>query len=225
VKSLNKTVRVSFAVILILAIASIGFANATPRLLKECNMVYWTSDNPTLKGVPGNQVSGFKLTLNGNTDPNFWYYLNIKFLKPSSGEPLPAGVYMFYLTPPSTADEAFWFYWQAKGVTLANFMAHISDPVPTWPWQSFMWLIIHGFGAHTLPMFGLYSDGAGNYELRDGLVHFASGSTVVSPLRLNGDYPKGTYTFTCLDATETQIPYNHLAENVLDAVSMTITFR
>jgi hypothetical protein len=72
--------------------------------------------------------------------------------------------------------------------------------------------ILHG----QAPMFGLYSDGVGNYELRDGLVHFSSYFTQKSPLRLNGDYPKGTYTFTCLGATETEIPYNPLAENVLD---------
>ena len=223
---MQKIVRVSVAVAFILAIGTIGFANATPRLLKECNMVYWTSADPTFYGVAGNQVSGFKLTLNGNTDPDFWYYLNIKFIKPD----MPPGVYMFYLTPPPATDTAFWNYWAAKDVTMAHFLAHVNSPPPTWPWQSWMWLIIHGTtlpggGFYQVPMFGLRSDGVGNYELRDGLVHFASGFTQESPLRLNGDYPLGTYTFTCDGATELMPPYDDLAVNVLAGQAMTIEFR
>jgi hypothetical protein len=219
VKIVNRTISVSLVISLIVAIGAAGLVSATPRLLKECNMVYWTSDDSTLNGVAGNQVSGFKLKLDGSTDT--WYYLNIKFIKPD----LPLGVYMFVLTPPPTTDTAFWQYWAAKGVL-------DSATYPSWQW--FMWRIIHGgfipgYGITQLPMFGLRSDGAENYELRDGLVHFASGFTQESPLRLNGDYPIGTYTFTCYGATEltqnTQGQYPPLAENVLDGVVMTITFR
>lgn len=218
---MKRILTVTFTFALIFAITSIGFANATPRLLKECNMVYWTSDDTTLYGVPGNQVSGFKLELNGNADPNFWYYLNIKFIKPD----LPAGVYMFWITSPPSTDTAFWSYWTAIGVT-------VSATYPSWQW--FMWRIIHGgyvpgYGVTQFPMFGLVSDGAGNYELRDGLVHFASGFTQESPLRLNGDYPHGTYTFTCQGATEisknAQGGYNPLPKNILDGVEMLITIR
>ena len=223
---MNKIVRFSITVACILAIATIGFVNAEPKLLKQCNMVYWTSADPTPYGVSGNQVSDFKLTLNGNSDPNFWYYLNIKFIKPD----LPSGVYMFYLAPPPATDTAFWNYWAAKDVTLAHFLAHVSDNPLTWPWQSWMWLIIHGTtlpggGFYQVPMFGLRSDGAGNYELRDGLTQYASHATAHSPLRLNGDYPLGTYAFTCKGATELTPPYPDLAVNVLDDVVMTIQFR
>jgi len=217
-------VRISIVFACIIAITSLGFVNATPRTLKQVNMLYSTSDNPD-KWLPvaGNQVSDFKLKLNGNTDPNFWYYLNIKFVKPTLSE----GVYMFWLTVPSDNNNAFWDYWAAKGVTS-------SAAYPNWQW--FMWRIIHGDiipyppsqgGPRfvQLPMFGLYSDGNGNYELRDGLVHFASHFTQDSPLRLNGDYPLGTYTFTCLGATETTIPYNPLVENVLDNLAINIVFR
>ena len=217
---MRKTITVLVTVALILAIATTGFANASPRLLKECNMVYWTSNDPIFYGVAGNQVSGFKLELNGNSDPNFYYYLNIKYIKPD----LPAGVYMFWLTPPPNSDTEFWSYWAAKGVTADSSWGSN----PAWPsWQWIMWRIIHGepgpYGS--LPMFGLRSDGAGNYELRDGLVHMAYHFTTESPLRLNGDYPKGTYTFTCLGATGTVAPYPNLSENVLEGVEMTITFR
>jgi hypothetical protein len=216
----NRKIVVSFVLALIFAIGAVGLVSATPRLLKECNMVYWTSDDSTLRGVAGNQVSGFKLNLNGNTNPSFWYYLNIKFIKPI----LPQGVFMFWLTPPPDSDGAFYDYWAAKGVTAAAPWG--SNPL--WPsWQWIMWRIIHGapgqFGS--LPMFGLYSDGAGNYELRDGLVHFASHFTADSPLRLNGDYPLGTYTFTCFGATQIAPPYSNLPDNVLEGVVMTITIR
>jgi hypothetical protein len=214
---MKRILTIPFVVALILAISTIGLANATPRIMKECNMVWWTSDDSTLRGVPGNQVSGFKLNLNGNTDPNFWYYLNVKFIKPD----LPQGVYMFELTVPPDTDTAFWSYWAAKGVTA-------SATYPNWQW--FMWRIIHGgfipgHGTTQLAMFGLYSDGIGNYDLRDGLVHFASGFTQNSPLRLNGDYPKGTYTFTCIGATEIELPYDALEINVLDGATMTLTVR
>jgi hypothetical protein len=217
---MKKTITLSIAIALMLVMATIAFVNATPRLLKECNMVYWTSDDATLRGVAGNQVSGFKLKLDGNSDPDFWYYLNIKFIKPD----LPEGVYMFWLTPPADSETAFWNYWAAKGVTASAAWG----TNPSWPsWQWIMWRIIHGasgpFG--TIPMFGLYSDGNCNYELRDGLVHFASHFAAESPLRLNGDYPKGTYTFTCLGATGTVNPYPPLLENILDGVQMNITLR
>jgi hypothetical protein len=214
---MKKTIRVLLTVAFIFAIATIGFANATPRTLKQANLLYSTSvapvEVPTTPWLPvaGNQVSDFKLKLDGS--PTSWYYLDIKFIKPT----LPEGVYMFWLeTPPATGD-AFYDYWDAKGV-------NVGATYPNWQW--FMWRIIRPTGWNTrIPMFGLYSDGAGNYQLRDGLVHFASGMTVTSPLRLNGDYPKGTYTFTCYGATSTVAPYPPLAENVLDGVSMTIVFR
>jgi hypothetical protein len=208
-KRVKKAIRVSITVAIILAIATIGFANATPRLLKECNMVYWTSADPTPHGVAGNQVSNFKLTLNGNTDPNFWYYLNIKFVKPTQ----PAGYYMFWLTSPPATDTAFWSYWNAKGVNAAA----------TYPnWQYFMWRIIRATGTR-LPMFALYSDGAGDYKLCDGLLRFYAGEHLAT-LRVNGDYPKGTYTFTCNAAVTPTEPYQPM-DNVLDGTVMIIEFR
>ncbi|HLN46531.1 MAG TPA: hypothetical protein VK209_12570 [Candidatus Sulfotelmatobacter sp.] len=76
-----------------------------------------------------------------------------------------------------------------------------------------------------MPMFGLLSDGAGNYELRDGLTQYYSHATAHSPLRLNGDYPLGTYTFTCKGAVELTPPGPDLAVNVLDDVVMAIELR
>lgn len=232
-KKLNKTVKVAIAVALILAMASIGFANAVPRpVLQQVNLLYSTSvepvrvpDTPWLP-VAGNQISDFKLKLDG--DPNSWYYLDIKFIKP---ELSTQGVYLFYLTVPPDEGTAFWNYWAAKDVTEAHFLAHFfANPNPTtWPWQSWMWLIIHGIKPpgmdyYQVPMFGLRYDGE-EYDLRDALVQYSSQATLSSPLRLNGDYPLGTYTFTCKGAKTVTQPYEDLPINILAGVSMTITFR
>jgi hypothetical protein len=193
---------------------------ATP-LFVESKIAYWTSADPTHKDASGSHLGGYTLALNGNTDPNFWYYLDIKDLKLSSSNPLPQGVYMFFLTVPPTTNTAFWSYWTAKGVTA-------SATPGTWQW--YMWLIIKGGYVPSagkvvqLPMFGLKSDGAGNYDLMDGLTHFYSKFTQDSPLRLNGDYPKGTYAFTCRGATSTVIPYPSLTVNALSGITMTMTF-
>ena len=204
---MNGKMRVAFTVALILGIATIGFANATPRLLKQCNMLYSTSENPD-KWLPvaGNQVSDFKLKLDASVE---WYYLDIKFIKPT----LPEGYYMFWLTPPSATDTAFWNYWADKGVTA-------SAPLGTW--QFIMWRIIRPTGTR-LPMFALYSDGEGNYKLCDGLLRFYADARQAI-LRVNGDYPKGIYTFTCNAAVSPTEPFEPI-NNILENTVMTIEFR
>jgi len=204
---MKKIMTVALTIALALAIATVGFVNATPRLLKEANMVYWTSDDTKALPVPGNQVSGFKLTLDESVE---WYYLDVKFVKPT----YPEGNYMFRLTPPE--DAAFWDYWASKGVYEGC----------SGTWQPVMWLIIHGGPAYgypfvQLPMFSLHSDGNGNYELYDGLLRFTG--TPGQTLRINGDYPKGIYTFTCVGAAGPNPPYPTI-DNPLDGVVMTITF-
>jgi hypothetical protein len=205
---LKKATRVLVTFVLILAIASIGFANAAPRTLKQVNMLYSTSDNPE-KWLPvaGNQVSNFKLKLDSSVD---WYYLDIKFIKPT----LEAGYYMFWLTSPPASDTAFWNYWDAKGVNSAA-------TYPSWQWV--MWHIIKDTvpAAYHIPMFALYSDGEGNYKLCDGLQKFAFGASQAT-LRVNGDYPAGTYVFTCNAAVDpTLVPMF----NILDGKVMNIEFR
>jgi len=199
---LNKTINVLITVVslfAILGLASVNTAYATPRILKQANLVYSTSvepiETPTTPWmpVPGNQVSNFKLKLDGSSTT--WYYLNIKFIKPLQ----PNGLFAFYLTPPPASDTAFWTYWANKGVTSA------ADPTT---WQGLMWQIITA----SKPMFYLSSDGLGKYMLVDGLQYLASGGTVLNNLRLNGDYPLGSYTFSCADPP-------------LDGITMTITFR
>ncbi len=182
---MNKTTKVVITVICLLAVLTVGFVNATPRPLKQVNMVYWTSLDPKELPVPGNQVSDFKLKLDGN--PDSWYYLDIKFLKPTLDE-MEDG---WFLKRP--LDQAFYDYWSS-----APRYVTASSPPGTWQW--IMWRIIRPTGGQ-FPMFILDSDGEGNYDLLDGLQYATFMLDPVhqppaGPLRLNGDYPKGTYTFT-----------------------------
>jgi hypothetical protein len=183
--------------VLALTFSTIGSVAATPKVLKQVNLLYSTSISPdtvpTSAWLPvaGNQVSDFKLKLDGSAAS--WYYLDIKFIKPT----LPAGLTTFMLIPPT--DQAFWNYWAAKGVVS-------SASVGTW--QYIMWRIINGQSA----MFGLTSDGNGNYMLVDALQKISGLGD--NPLRLNGDYPKGTYTFAVF--------YDNLG---LSDVTMTITIK
>jgi hypothetical protein len=184
---LNKTIKFVFALVLILAIASVGFASATPRTLKQLNLLYATSVDPVSVPdsawlpVAGNQISDFKLKLDGSATT--WYYLNIKYINPTLTAINTQGPLLstFKLTPPTDPD--FWAYWAAKGVDGSASMA---------PWQTVMWNIINGNGA----MFGLTTDGNGNYMLVDALQKIVNPLHPDLPLRLNGDYPTGTYTFT-----------------------------
>jgi hypothetical protein len=184
-----KTINVLMAVVCIFATLGLASVNAaSPRYFKQVNLVYST-DGTNWTPVAGNQVSDFKLKLDGSATT--WYYLNIKFIKPLQ----PDGLYPFYLTPPT--DAAFWAYWQGRGV--------YSGCVGTW--EPIMWLIITG----QQPMFYLSASG-GTYMLVDGLQYLASGGSVINNLRLNGDYPLGSYTFTCDTAP-------------LSDIAMTIMFR
>jgi hypothetical protein len=206
---MKKTAIVVMMVICLFAIVPLGLVNATPKVLKQVNMLYSTSENPDKwLPVPGNQVSDFKLTLDASVE---WYYLDIKFIKPTF---LEEGYYMFWLTPPT--DPEFWAYWDAKGVNAAA----IPSPDPSIHWKFIMWRIITG----VVPMFSLYSDGAGNYKLCDGLQRFAFGMSQAT-LRVNGDYPKGTYTFTCNAAVGPAPSYVPIVPNPLDNLVMNIEFR
>ena len=198
---MDKRMKVLMMVVCLFAVATAGFVNATPRPLKEANMVYWTSLDPKELPVPGNQVSDFKLTLDGN--PDTWYYLDIKFIRPILQE-FPSPGDAWFLTAPPAEDTAFWEYWDAKGVNSAAPYKTGTPPVVNWKWV--MWRIIRPWqeGMIRFPMFHLASDGQGNYMLVDGLQYWVSylatggkGPFGINPLRLNGDYPKGIYTFTC----------------------------
>jgi predicted extracellular nuclease len=120
----------------------------------------------------------------GSIDTGFSYMLNpfIEFQYLDAGsytvnKTLADGYYGFYLDETAVPYD-FFTYWAAKGV------------VPgASGWQSVMWQIIYG----NLPMFYLKVDGS-DYSLIDGLAYLTT--AMDTPVRVPGDYPPGTYTFS-----------------------------
>ena len=128
-------------------------------------------DEVTWEPIIGNLTLGYSMVL----DPvNTYEYLDIATL--TADPALADGDYEFYFDA-FRAPEGFWDYWSVKGVV---------DGATGW--QGAMWAIISG----DQPMFYLNVTGS-TYHLIDGFQkQFES---VDAPLRVNGDYPLGTYHF------------------------------
>ena len=117
--------------------------------------------------LPGNLADGFTM----NLDPTVpWYYLDTDTV--TSNGTLANGSYPFFIT--ANPGEAFIAYWAEQGVVEG-----------ATGWQGQMWQIING----DAPMFYLKVDGE-TLSLIDGL----QGDP--NPLRVNGDYCPGLYTFS-----------------------------
>ena len=213
-KKLIKKLSVPIAFALILMIASVGLVNAAPRPLQIIRISYATSTEPDRQptsdwtALPGNQFPVAHITLDGN--PDTWYYLTVDSFK--SKVEIPTGyVYLFYLTPPE--DPAFWDYWEAKGVFEGC----------TGTWEPIMWDIING--GEDAHMFGFVPTWMGGPPmLIDSLQYYLwmLGGPMFGDLRLNGDYPPGTYEFTCLRSYSQTDPDGN---DVLNGVTITMKIR
>jgi hypothetical protein len=149
-----------------------------------------------LDGLTRKPIPVAHIALDGNPDTG--YYLTIDSFK--SKVEIPTGyVYLFYLNPPE--DHAFWAYWEDRGVYDGC----------TGVWEPIIWAIISGEPTmfmgemQSLHMFGFCPSFLGQGpKLIDSLQYylamFTGGATgcPMSDLMLNGDYPPGTYEFTCL---------------------------
>jgi hypothetical protein len=205
VKNTNKIVKVSLTVALIFAIASIGFANAAPKPLQIVRMCYttraltepWDPTSPDKRAqfswtdLPGNQFPIAHLKLDGN--PETWYYLDVTFIKPQipiDPATAPLGeLFGFFLDSNTiTENSEFAAYWDAKDVNEEYALANPSS------WQATMWEIINGDKC----MFSLGVGTTGKVRLYDGLLGLLPHNPLLDPgpVRLNGDYPRGTYVFT-----------------------------
>ncbi len=121
--------------------------------------------------VNGDLGSGYYMCIDPVTP---WYYLDINAL--TSSVTLNAGAMnAFTLDGPNANLIA---YWADHGIP--------SDPGTGW--QHVMWEIIHG----TAPTFYITFDGS-DYQLIDGLQWQAF--SIVAPLRVNGEFPQGTYEY------------------------------
>jgi hypothetical protein len=156
-----------------LSLATLSSVDATPRFLKQLKLMY-TTDLVLWSHIPGNQISDFKLKLDPAVE---WYYIDIMSLKPMT--PINDGSYEFYVADTVLPAE-FLAFWDAKGVNA------LATPGT---WEAYMWDIING----DAPIFYLEVVGT-DYMLVDGLLRgYFNAET---NLRVNGDYPLGTYAYT-----------------------------
>jgi hypothetical protein len=223
VKNTNKIVKVSLTVALIFAIASIGFADAAPKPLQIVRMCYttraltepWDPTSPDKRAqfswtdLPGNQFPIAHLKLDGN--PDTWYYLDVKFFKPPQSV-TPSDLFGFFLDPNTiTENSEFAAYWDAKDVNEEYALANPSS------WQATMWEIING--AKCMFSLGVGADPA-KAKLYDGLLGLLPHNPLLDPgpVRLNGDYPRGTYIFTAGKGLYTSNTY-------LEGVTITIKIK
>jgi hypothetical protein len=211
VKNMNRKVLVAISIALIFAIASIGFANAAPRPLQIVRMCYttraptepWDPTSPLKRAqfswtdLPGNQFPVGHLKLDGN--PETWYYLDVTFIKPQIPVAGAYGdLYGFFLDPDTYTENAeFAAYWDEKLAKPENAA-----------WAPTMEEIIHGEKC-------MFSLGVGSIRARlyDGLLGILGNPLLDNgPVRLNGDYPRGTYVFT--GGASITPPYNTYLEGV-----------
>ncbi len=129
-------------------------------------------DKTAWTAVAGDLAGGYTMEL----DPaQAWYYLDVASL--TANRTLADGYYGFTLG--QTGLPAGWLaYWAAKGVVKG---------APGW--QGVMWQIING----TAPIFYLKVS-SGSFMLVDGLGHALGQPDDF--LRVNGDYPLGTYSYS-----------------------------
>lgn len=130
-----------------------------------------STDELNWSPVDGDLAAGFVLEL---TPTVGYHYLDVDQAIPATA--LQAGISGFYLIT-DTVPPGFYDYWAGRGVV---------DGATGW--QAFMWEIING----RAPMFYL-ENSAGSFSLLDGL-QYALG--VEEHLRVDGEYPTGSYGFT-----------------------------
>jgi len=140
----------------------------TPETLK----LRESEDNgSTWSTLIGDLTLGYSMVL----DPaNTYEYIDIENLNASPD--LVDGTHEFFFDA-FRAPDGFWDYWAVKGVVEG-----------ATGWQGDMWTIISG----EEPMFYLKA-ASGSYSLLDGYQYLYESTE--APLRVNGDYPLGTYHF------------------------------
>lgn len=158
-------------------------------LLESQDMIDWTP-------VIGDIENGFSMLLVPSVE---YYYLDLGD-GTMTNMPLDPGYFPFYLNQDNLTTE-FFDYWAAKGVVEGAS-----------GWQAVMWDIINGES----PMFYIKVNEAKeqNFMLVDGLQYILEQGDQY--LRVNGDYPTGTYVFD-----------GEIASGEMDAigpVSVTLTF-
>ncbi len=149
--------------------------------ITELTLDYNNTFDPTWYDVSGDLENGFSLALNSSIN---YYYLDTDTV--TTNMDLETGYYSFYVNP----SEQNFTYWANKGVYEGC----------SGSWEPYMWDIING----SSPIFYLKVSSGQNFMLVDGLQYQIGQGD--QPLRVNGDYPLGTYhyngTVTGIDGNE-----------------------
>ncbi|MEM0493018.1 MAG: GEVED domain-containing protein [Candidatus Thermoplasmatota archaeon] len=125
--------------------------------------------------VAGSLETGFNMLISPSVT---FYYLNLKNPDTQTNVPLIEDYYGFTLDT-TNLPAGFYQYWYDKGVYEGC----------TGTWQPIMWSIISG----SQPMFYVKVNNAQEFMLIDGLQYLLGIGDRY--LRVNGDYPTGTYIF------------------------------
>lgn len=134
-----------------------------------------STDQMNWDPVAGDLANDYELCVDAMEQ---FHYLDVTSVS-SSVNPLATGVMNEFFLDVTSLPGDFYTYWDAKGVSATTVGG----------WKEIMWDIIDG----TQPMFYLEYDGT-DYVLIDGLQYQAGSGK--QTLRISGDYPAGTYTFT-----------------------------
>jgi hypothetical protein len=162
-----------------------GFNNGEPPEFTNLELQQ-SIDQTTWNNVPGNLTDGFTMTLNPTYN---YYYLTLKNPETQTNIPLMEDYFGFYLNTSSVPDE-FYPYWVNRGVYEGC----------SGTWEPIMWQIING----TLPMYFIRVSEGQEFMLVDGLQKAIGQGDYY--LRVNGDYPIGTYSFSGTIISEQGVP-------------------
>jgi len=131
--------------------------------------------------VGGDFAGGFDMCIDPFLGDGNYYYLDVNTFSLTSGLDLQMNYLNGFKVNTGFLPADWWTYWDAKGVNAGA----------TYPdWQAYMWQIING----NQPIFYIMYDGT-DFRLVDGLLYQLSGGTLLSDLRVNGDYPECNYHY------------------------------
>ncbi len=170
--NIPSTFVVKISVFMILAVLLLaGTVSAVEPVFFNTKLTYST-DLATWNDVDGSISTGFTLALNESIP---YYYLDVKYADTNVN--LLTGYYGFYV---KDYPSDFFDYWDEKGV---------NEDATVGTWQEQMWQIING----SSPIFYISVASDQTLSLIDGLQYDFAG--IIAPLRVNGDYLRGSYTY------------------------------
>jgi hypothetical protein len=148
---------------------TVGVTFYDPLALTDLDLLVST-DKVDWQAVPGSIATGFGLALDPSVE---YFYLDAENV--DSNRPLADGYHAFYV---DTYPVDYFAYWAGRGVVEG-----------ATGWQGVMWEIING----EKPIFYLKVSSA-EVDLIDGLLYALGQGD--QPLRIDGDYLPGEYTFS-----------------------------